>query len=593
MAFSCIYNLFIRQNYGVYNFTSLDAFLNGEPAYEYTRNYSLVDDITGDGSAAAAEFNAMQLGFYLQDEWTVNRRLTLTGGLRVDIPIITSDPEEDTYLNETALPEMIAAYPELDIDANAGQAPDGQIMLSPRIGFTYDHTGNGLNILRGGAGIFTSRIPFVWPGAMFSNNGLTQGQVEQDNIDPENGDVPFRPDFQNQYTNPNFSIPSGQVDLFTKDFKYPQVFRTNLAYDMVLPGGIDATFEGSYTKTLNNVIYYNINSNPNELFTWTGTPDNRRVFGSRNEEGELERQDIDDTYSAVYFVDNTSEGYAYTLTGSLAKNFTSGLKAMIAYSWNDAYAVNEGTSSQNSSQWRGQVSINGRNNPVYGRSDFAIGHRVLGTLSYAHMISEDGGDKITISLLYNGQSGNPYSYIIAGRNARNLNNEPGSTSRNRSLIYIPDEATDINLVDYTVGDNVVTAAEQWANLDAFIKDDPYLSENRGGYAEKNASFAPFSHVFDLAIRRDFAIQGTGQEHKFQISLDIANVGNLLNSNWGTVYSVPGDFSYYYLYQFEGYAEDGTTPQFTYRDDQTGLDDFDIAGLASRWSILLGLRYKFN
>lgn len=579
--FYSIYNLFVRQNYGTYRFGSLEEFLNGDPAYDYTRNYSLVDNITGDGSAAASDFNAIQLGLYAQDEWSINRRFTLTAGLRMDIPIITSDPEEDIYLNNQALPAMIAAYPDLDIDANAGQAPDGQIMLSPRVGFTYDVTGTGLSVIRGGAGIFTSRIPFVWPGAMFNNNGLTQGQVDEGDID---GDVFFNPDYASQPTNPNFSVPSGQVDLFTKDFKYPQVFRTNLAYDVVLPGGIDATFEGNYSKTLNNVVYYNINSNPTVDFTWTGTPDNRQVFVG---------EDIDNTYSAVYFADNTSEGYSYTLTGSLAKDFAFGLRAFLAYSWNDSYALNEGTSSQNSSQWRGQVSINGRNNPVLGRSDFAIGHRVLSTLSYSFNWTRDGANKTTISLLYNGQSGNAYSYIIGGRDARNLNNEEGSTSRNRSLIYIPETASDINLVDYTVGDNLVTAAEQWANLNEFIENDPYLSENRGGYAEKNSNFAPFSHIFDLAIRQDFGLQVGGQVHKFQLSLDFANFGNLLNSNWGTVYEVPGDFSYYYLYQFEGYAADGTTPVFIYRDDQTGLDDFDIAGLASRWSILLGLRYKFN
>ncbi len=578
--FYSIYNLFIRQNYGSFTYNSLDDFLNNEPASFYTRNYSLVDDITGDGSAAAADFNAMQLGLYAQNEWSVNQRFTLTAGLRLDVPVITSDPQGDDILNNEAIPAMSNAYSDLDVDANAGEAPDGQFMLSPRLGFTYDLAGNGRNILRGGSGIFTSRIPFVWPGAMFNNNGITQGQVRNDDI----GDVFFNPTYDNQPTNPNFSVPSGQIDLFSKDFKYPQVWRSNLAVDLVLPGDIEATVEGVYTKTLNNVVYYNINSDPEVDFTWTGTPDNRQVFTGNA---------IDPRFSAVYFADNTSEGYSYTLTSSFAKDFDFGLRAMLAYSWNDSYALSEGTSSQNSSQWRGQVSTNGRNNPELGRSDFAFGHRVISSLSYSYNWTANGANKTTISMFYNGQSGNPYSYIIGGGAGENLNNEDGSTSANRSLIYIPANANDINLVDYEVDGNVVTAADQWANLNAFIEDDPYLSENRGGYAEKNSNFAPFSHIFDLAIRHDFGLQMGGQVHQFQVSLDIANFGNLLNSNWGTVYSVPGSFSYYYLYQMEGYAEDGTTPEFTYRNKDTGLDDFDIAGLASRWSMLLGLRYKFN
>lgn len=575
-----IYNLFIRQNFGVYFFDDLDAFLDNEPAYRYTRNYSLVDDITGGGSAAAADFTAMQLGLYAQDEWSVSRQFTLTAGLRMDIPIITSDPEEDTYFNETALPQMQAAY-DVAEGAKAGQAPDGQIMLSPRLGFTYDVTGDGLNTLRGGAGIFTSRIPFVWPGAMFNNNGLTQGQVQHGDID---GDVLFNPQWDNQPTNPNFSVPSGQMDLFVEDFKYPQVFRTNLGFDFKLPGDIDATVEGLYTKTINNILYTNINSDPTVDFTWTNTPDNRKVFVNSS---------IDPTYSAVYLASNTSEGYTYNLSASLAKLFDFGLKATLAYSYGDAYALSEGTSSQNSSQWRGQVNINGRNNPEFGRSDFAVGHRVLSSLSYGYNWTADGNNRTSVSLFVNGQSGTPFSYVISGGSARNLNQERGSTSRNRSLAYIPANASDINLVDYEVDGNVITAEEQWQNLNNLIEDDNYLSENRGGYAEKNAAWSPFAAIFDVAVRHDFGLNLGGQRHRFQISLDIANFGNMLNNEWGTQYSVPGDFNNYYLYQFEGYAEDGTTPQFTFRDDRTGLERFNIQGLSSRWSMLFGVKYMFN
>jgi hypothetical protein len=575
-----IYNLFMRQNFGVYWYNSIDDFTSGAPAYRYTRTYSLVDDVTGGGSKAAAEFNAIQLGLYIQDEWSISRQLTLTGGVRVDVPIITDDPTEDTYFNETALPQIRGHY-DIAKDAQAGQAPDGQIMFSPRFGFTYDLTPGSRNTIRGGAGVFTSRIPFVWPGAMFSNNGLTLGGVSHNDIE---GDIFFNPEWDNQPTNPNFSVPSGQMDLFVKDFKYPQIFRTNLALDIELPGGIDATFEGLYSKTLNNILYTNINSDPTVAFRWTGTPDDRQVFVNSN---------IDDTYSAVYLATNTSEGYTYNLSASFAKRFDFGLAATFAYSYGDAYALSEGTSSQNSSQWRGQVNINGRNNPEFGRSDFAVGHRVISSLTYGYNWTNDGNNRTSISVFLNGQSGTPFSYVISGGGARNINQERGSTSRNRSLAFIPADASEINLVDYTVDGTTVTADEQWANLNAVIEDDAYLKNNRGAYAEKNAAWSPFASIFDVAIRHDFGLNLGGQRHRFQISLDIANFGNMLNSEWGTQYSVPGDFNNYYLYQFEGYEEDGTTPQFTYRQDQVGLERFNIQGLSSRWSMLFGVRYMFN
>lgn len=445
--FYSIYNLFIGQNYGTYRFGSLDDFLNQNPAKEYDRSYSLVDELTGDGSAAAADFNAMQLGFYVQDEWSINKNLTLTGGIRLDVPIITDDPKEDTYFNNTALAKMQAQY-DVANDIRAGQAPDGQLMWSPRLGFNYDVLGNNKTTVRGGVGIFTSRIPFVWPGAMFNNNGLTLGRVDERNI---TGDLDFIADINKQYTNPSFSIPSGDINIFTKDFRYPQVFRGNIAVDHELPGGINATVEYVYTKTLSNVLYTNVNSSTTGSTRWTGSPDNRLKFT---------RSNIDPTYSAVYVGSNTDQGYTYNLSAILSKKFNFGLSAYLAYTFGDAYAINEGTSSQNSSQWRGQVSVDGRNNPVFGRSDFSLGHRIVSSLSYKLKWNEAENAATTISLFYNGQSGQAFSYVLAGSNGRNPNNESGSTSRNRSLVYIPRSQNEINLVDYTSGGRTITAAQQ-------------------------------------------------------------------------------------------------------------------------------------
>lgn len=576
--FYSVYNLFIRQNYGVYEFDSIADFTNDNPASAYDRSYSLVDNQTGDGSAAAAEFNAMQLGFYAQDEWNVNSNLTLTAGLRLDIPFITDDPAAPANFNSTTLPTLAGEY-DIANDTEAGSSPDGQLMISPRLGFNYDVQGDKQFIVRGGLGVFTSRIPFVWPGAMFSNNGLTVGGVDEGDI---TGPVTFRPDINNQYTNPNVTVPSGQIDLFTSDFKYPQIFRTNLGFDFTLPYDIKTTVEGIFTKTLNNIQYTNINSDPTEDFKWTGSPDNRSVYVGSS---------LDGTYSAVYLASNTSKGYTYNISTKFEKSWDFGLSATLAYSYGDAESVSEGTSSQNSSQWRGQVNVNGRNNPSYGRSDFAVGHRYVGALSYGFNWGPQDIQRTSISLFANGESGTPFSYVIAGSAARNLNNERGSTSRNRSLIYIPKDQSEINLIDIPGG---LTAAEQWADLNAVIEDDNYLSNNRGQYAEKNAAWSPFVSIFDLGIRQDLGIKAGGQVHRIQLSLDISNVANMLNNEWGTVYSVPGDFNNYDFYQFEGYEADGTTPQFTFRNGgETGKDRYDINGFASRWRMRVGVRYLFN
>lgn len=575
-----LYNVFLGQNFGSYRFASLDAFLSGAPAISYNRSYSLVDDITGDGTAAAADFKAAQFGFYAQDEWAVNPQFTLTYGLRVDIPLITEDPKEDTYFNNTALPKMQQAY-SIAQDARAGKAPDGQIMFSPRLGFSYDLSKETQLVVRGGLGVFTSRIPFVWPGAMFNNNGLTQGQVNQ-----SNAGVPilFRPDINNQYTNPNVRIPSGQIDLFSKDFKYPQVFRGNLATDVELPFGILSTFEALYTKTLNNIVYTNINADPTIVRRWTGSPDNRPVYSRNN---------IDNTYTAVYLATNTSKGYSYNLSATFAKNFGRALNVNASYSYNDAYALSEGTSSQNSSQWRGQVNIDGRNNASYGRADFAAGHRVLTSASYRHDWTRDGNNATTVTLFVNAQSGQPFSYVIGGNNGQNINNEPGSTNANRSLVYIPRSANEINLVNYTAGGQTVTAAQQWERLNRLIEDDKYLKNNRGKYAEKNGAWAPFETQFDISLRHDFGLNVNGQRQRLQLMADVQNFANMLNNEWGARYFVPGNFNNYYLYQFEGYEADGSTPRFTFRSDAVGLERYNVSGTSSRWRMRFGVKYMFN
>jgi len=562
--FISFYNLFIRQNFGSYRFRSLEDFYNGNVS-EYDRSYSLVDNLTGDGSAAAAEFSAAQFGLYAQDEWIVDDRLTVTAGIRLDMPVLGDNPQIDESFSSTL--DTIAVQYDLQ-GAEGGVAPTGQLMWSPRIGVNFEM--NETTTVRGGVGIFTSRVPFVWPGGMYTNNGVTIGGLNENDLE----EIEFIADPEGQPTNPEATIPAGQVDLFTKDFKYPQVFRTSLAVDKKLGNGWNVSLEALYTKTLNNVFYQNVNSDPTVDFNWTNGADNRPIF-TRNR--------IDPTYTAVYLASNTSEGSAYNLTASVNKTFDSGFNLFAAYSYGDSNAIFEGTSSQNSSQWRGAFTVDGRNSAGLARSDFALGSRVITSAGYSIDWNGKGNSNTSFSLFYNGQSGNLYSYVY---DDRNINNEAGSTSRERHLIYVPENRGDIVLVD----DGAVTADEQWELLDKFIEDDDYLSGKRGQYAEKNGSRTPFTHQFDLRIAQDIGANVGGFGNKLQVSLDIFNVGNLINNSWGVVYGNP--FAYRIL-DFQGYDADGTTPTFTFEEDRLGNDRFSISDRVSRWRGRIGIRYTFN
>ena len=251
-------NLFIRKNFGEYRWDAVADFMNGDQAPYYDRSYSMVDDVVGDGSKAAAEFKVFQIGFYAQDEWQAKENFKLTFGLRLDVPIFATDQLENTQFNEETIPLITAEYDPVSENnydlqgAQSGKMPKAQFMFSPRIGFNWDINNDRQWQLRGGVGLFMSRLPLVWPGGAYTNNGITIGGVSYyDGVD-------FRPDINNQYTYGDLNetgseIPSGQVDLFAEDFKFPQVLRGVLAVDKKLPWNMVGTLEGTFTKTINRL----------------------------------------------------------------------------------------------------------------------------------------------------------------------------------------------------------------------------------------------------------------------------------------------------------------------------------------------------
>ncbi|HNP17588.1 MAG TPA: carboxypeptidase regulatory-like domain-containing protein [Fulvivirga sp.] len=572
-------NVFIRQNFGSYRYNTIQDFIddvnNGGAtgaATQYDRSYSLVDNTTGDDTGAAAEFNAMQLGFYVQDEIQVNSKLKITAGLRVDIPIFTDDPIDDGYFNSTAAPAIQAAGYDLK-GAKAGQAPKPQFLVAPRFGFNYDLKGDKSTQLRGGLGIFTSRVPFVWPGAMYNNNGATVGGVRVFS------GINFIADPFNQPTVSDFggtdAIPQGQLDLFAEDFKFPQVFRASIAVDQKLPWwGLIGSAEIMYSKTINNIFYENINLAP-PTERMSGTPDDRFRFTNGR---------IDGSYSGnIYLGSNTNKGYTYNFTASLTKPFDNGLTANLAYNFGRAESIFEGTSSQNSSQWRGVYAINGRNDAQLGRSDYDAGSRIIASVSYRKEYLNHFAT--TIGLFYQGQSGSPFSYTYDdGFN--------GEDSRERALIYIPANQSEIIFAD------PLTANEQWAALDKFISNDDYLSEHRGEYAEKNMGRTPFESIIDLKLTQDVYFMTGKKKQTLQFTFDIFNFGNFLNKDWGKRYNVPnGDGTSVQLLDFEGFLPATNTPTFSFNTSNEDVKDLltkDDSGLvSSRWQMQVGIRYIFG
>ncbi len=584
------YNLFMRKAFGEYRFSSIEDFMTGAPAYQYERGYSLVDDVVGDGSKAAADFRTAQYGIYVQDEWQITNTFKVTAGIRLDIPQYLDQPNaygrEAVWegFNDTTLAK-VHAYGYDTYGAQAGKMPTTKVMVNPRLGFNWDVNGDETTQFRGGIGMFTSRLPLVWPGGSFTNNGVTVGGV----FYRSSWGIPiqFRPDPYNQYTATDFGasdpIPSGQMDLFGKNFKYPQILRTSLAFDKKLPWDMVGTIEAIYTKTINNVLYYNVNQMPAEgsyINKGTDYPDKRPYYPGTS---------IEPAYTRIILGTNTNEGYTYNLTAQLTKRFQNGFLGTIAYTFGRAMSLNDATSSQNSSQWRYMETVRGLNHLDLSYSDFDLGSRVMAFLSYKKEYA--GHFATSIGVYYNGTSGNRYSYVYNDRG--NMNGE-GENAGN--LIWIPNDASEINLVDI-VDDNgnvVKTAEQQWHDLNAFIESDKYLSDNRGSYAERNGARLPFESILDLKLAQDFYLNAGGKKHTLQVTFDIFNFTNLLNKNWGARRYVSYDA--YTLINYEGMEDGTTTPRFTYTGptDVKDIYNIDDSGISSsRWQAQLGIRYIFN
>ena len=592
--FYSIDNLFIPRNFGSYEYDSLDDFLsslNGNPVAPdiYQRGYSLVDNVTGDGTNAIGAFDAYQLGFYVQDEYQANDNLRLTGGIRVDVPKVSSTPNSPPDVFQTTIPAISALY---DLKgAEPGKTPAAAPYISPRFGFNYDFGGEKQAQLRGGVGVFTGRVPFVWPGSMFLNNGTNSGFVFRfGGTFPDGSPIPFRADPDQQFSGADFGqsdVPSGRLEIFEEDFRYPRVARGSLGLDYELPGGWVATVEGQYTKTLDGVLVTNVNLNPNAVVRTSG-PGSRPVYF-----GDVV---IDPRYSAIHRVGNTSDGYTYDITGRIQKTIrlTDGsIFLNFSYTYGDAFVVNDGTSSQINTLWRSmEIADNLPNDLQETRSDFSLGSRILGAFTLRKEFLNNLAT--TISLFYTGESGRPFSYTIDNSDA--LVGAPGW--RDFGLFYIPNDASELTWTNDPAGSA--------AALNRFIESSDYLSDRRGQFAERNGSRTPFEHVVDLKLAQEVFGNIGGRRQTVEITLDIFNVGNLINSDWGQRYtaftsSSNGGFE---LVEFRGFVDAGGgnfTP--TYRleldpDTEGTEEDFfdsitkDAGTFSSRWFMQLGFRYTF-
>lgn len=581
-------NLFIQDANGTYNFANLehfnkyyDDFMNNnlDPTYAYFKQYRFGmanTAVTGD-PRWKAPFSAGQLGFYAQDKWNATPSFQLTYGLRMEIPLFFDTPTANTGFNEYAAKRNWGVRTDHKLSSRP--------LWSPRVGFRWDINNDRRYILRGGIGIFTGRIPYVWISNNFTNTGIQMSKYSVYN--PKGLEMQFDPNKQTENADKLKAAGSQEVNIFADNFKFAQTLKLNLGFDFKALG-IDWTAEAIYSKTLNDIYYKNlsIEETGKTFGQETGYEwDNRPMFRTTTK---------GTPYAYVYGLYNTNKGYTVNLSLKAEKHFNFGLDLMASYTWTRSMSVNSGTSSVAGSNWMFNTTYRNPNNPELGFSAYNVPHNIQASAYYHVAYGSRKQWQSTIGLIYQAKSGSPYVIEMYG----DMN---GDGARGNDLMWIPTDeqidkmhfvATTVNnsnntypLITRVLGEGYkgnLSEEQQRALLKQWIAEDPYMRDHRGQYFERYADNLAFEHHFDLHFAQKYSFKVAGQINSLELSFDIINLGNLLNKDWGHTYG-DGFGRYFSPFNYEG---DGM-----FKFDGTHVNR-DYNSYNSRWRGQIGLRYTF-
>jgi len=522
------------------------------------------NQMVGKGPFKGENIEVGQLAFYAQDEFLISKTFSLIYGLRVDIPMYLTEPVDNPFsrglklLDENDNPEQ----------ADQSKLPDAQFLFSPRIGFNWDVYGDRSLQLRGGTGIFTGRIPFVWVGNNISNPGSNP------NLYPAKPPVTAKGDAVLQQ--------SFDLNAMVPDFKWPQVWTTNLAVDHKLADDLLGTLEIIYGKDINAIYVRNADLVKPVRYL----PDGRPYYGGAG------NNELNAAYpgegAGAYIIDNADEGYHFNITAQLRKSFYFGLNATVSYSYTEAKSLMKSTEIA-SVLWAENPTKGDPNKPELGYSEFGQRHRFVGGATYRLVWNETFTTSFGLFVelaegnRFAGAGGNKYSFVYSG----DVN---GDGMGGNDLIYIPRTQSDIILEPYVAANGMtVSAADQWAALNKFIEQDDYLKNNRGKIAERFGAVNPWYFNIDFRILQDFSFMMGRTKHTFQLSIDILNFPNFLGSDLGVRrIANSAATSPLQLVKFDGSGK----PVFNFKGTarETYTDDLS---LNSRWQLQIGLRYFFN
>ena len=490
-------NLFAQNRFGTWSFASADSLDAGLPRY-----YEALLEARPGGFTA--DFSVKQFGAYLQDAWRPSDRLTLTGGVRFDVPKFNDTPSQNN------IPQLTDT-----LGINTSEFPSGNITWSPRLGFNWDPFGTGNTIVRGGVGLFSGRPPYVWMSNAFTGTGLEQVSITCSRIVGvgAQANIPvFTVDIDNLPRacagGAEVAPPAATVSYFDKDFKFQQSLKYAFGVDHRMAGGLVLTFDWLYTSNRNqmyqtddNVRLGQVNREGRQLY---GTPTAQTLATT------LTRlRKVNSGVTSVIHHSNRSTDKSWLATFQVQKSFESGIFFSAAYTRAKSEDIMSLTSSI--------AFSNLQNTPLDGTLENR--NLRLSGFDVPHKISISGSANLPFGLqasaVYTARAGTPYAYVTT-------NDINGDGIATNDLVYVPRDASDISIAG-------ANQAADWDRLNNFIVSEPCLMEQRGKVMQRTTCRNPWQKFLDVRFTK---VVPTLSGHSLQLTADIFNFLNLINHEWG-------------------------------------------------------------